>query len=228
MEVETVASTANPDEVVFRAARQDYCEDYVYNKSITELLDGCKDDTISEYIKTRLSHEEFGVIEHPTISFGVSGMSREVLGHLTRHRHFTLDVQSMRYADFSDGTFVVPESLLNDEYANRNGEVEIEDREFANEIYRTAANKMFDEYSNLVEMGVPKEDARKLLPIATTVNLTVSGNARTWLHFLSLRLKFNAQNDTREFAEQVEGELREWFPTLVEWYEEHEPLRAAP
>lgn len=228
MEVETVAKTPNPEEVIFRAARQDYYDGYVYDHTVEELLEGCEGNTVEEFLHKRMDREEWGIFEHPSISFAVKGISREVLAHLTRHRFLTFDVQSMRYADFSDATFTVPRCFVDDDYANRHGPVEIDDRREANHLYREHCNAAIERYQELVEMGVPKEDARKVLPIATTVNLTVSGNPRALMHVLNLRMKFNAQDETRELADMLYEELYDWVPSVCSWYDEHGPLRSSP
>jgi len=233
MEVTTVAKTQKPEELILRAARQDYSSEYVYDHVVPTLLDNCAKDvsTVEDFIHKRLSRGEWGILEHPTISFGVEGVSREVLAHFTRHRHLTFDVQSMRYVDMSDvdrDTYTTPEVFTNDNYANRHGTVEVQNRSHAAQLYENEVESSFETYQKLVESGVPKEDARKVLPIAATVNLTVSGNARAWCHVLNMRMKFNAQNETRDLADMIYNELTEWIPSVTSWYDEHGPLQTSP
>jgi len=144
MEVTTVAKTQKPEELILRAARQDYSSEYVYD----HLLDNCAKDvsTVEDFIHKRLSRGEWGILEHPTISFGVEGVSREVLAHFTRHRHLTFDVQSMRYVDMSDvdrDTYTTPEVFINENYANRHGAVDIENRSHAAQLYKNEVESSF-------------------------------------------------------------------------------------
>jgi len=80
----------------------------------------------------------------------------------------------------------------------------------------------------MVADGVPKEDARFILPLGTTVNMTFSGNARTFLHLLDMRKKANAQWEIRELSEALLDELFEWCPYTFRYYEEHGPNKLSP
>lgn len=229
MEVVVGNRTPDVEETIFRAARGDYSEDFVWEKSIEEMLSDIKHDSIESFLHKRMDHEEWGVFEHGQITFGLKGISREVLAHIARHRHLTLDVQSMRFVKFDDPEYSVPEVLDNPNYANRKGEVDLsEDREELREVYVTAIEESIDRYQTLVEGGMPVEDARKVLPIATEVNITLSGNPRALMHVLNLRMKFNSQNETRELANMMYEELQYWIPSVCSWYDEHGPLRTSP
>jgi len=232
MEVVVGNKTPNVEETIFRAARGDYYSGFVWEESVETLLEGTSNEveTIEDFLHKRMDHEEWGVFEHGIITFGLKGISREVLAHIARHRHLTLDVQSMRYVDFSDAEYTIPEVLVNDNYANRHGEVDIsnEEREEAMEKYTAIIEESIEQYRELVDIGMPVEDARKVLPIATEVNITLSGNPRALMHVLNLRMKFNAQNETRELADMMYAELEDWIPSVCSWYDAHGPLKTSP
>jgi len=80
----------------------------------------------------------------------------------------------------------------------------------------------------MVSAGVPKEDARMVLPIGTSVNITVSGNARSFLHLVNLRGKADAQWEIRELAEEMLEELFVWMPYTFNWYESNRPHKISP
>jgi len=75
---------------------------------------------------------------------------------------------------------------------------------------------------------VPKEDARFILPLGTPVNMTFSGNARTFMHVFNMRRKANSQWEIRELSEQLADHLKEWMPFSFGWYEDNMPHKIGP
>lgn len=200
----------------------------------TEVMDGVDGSDIVEKKQTLMKHlirsGHYGPFEHPQITFAVKGVSRVTLAQITRHRQLTFDVQSMRYVDFSDGgDVVIPKSLRSDEHVTRDeGVVDIENREYWEEKYADEAENLMEIYESMVEDGVPKEDARFLLPLGTCVNFTMSGNARTFMHICNIRSKGNAQWEVREMTDKIVQNLKTWMPNAFEMYEEHGTKKLAP
>lgn len=185
------------------------------------------------FIRKQASRGHWGIWEHPTITFTVKGMSRVTMAQLTRHRHMSFDIQSMRYVDFDDPDYAMPESLTNPDHATRSEGLVWEDvpdseRENARHVYEKALQNCTIAYETMLELGVPAEDARYALPLATQVNVTMSGNARTMLHVLNLRQRGNAQWEIRNLSEALVAELEEWIPYSAEWWNEKGPVQISP
>jgi len=181
------------------------------------------------FIRKQLGRGHYGPAEHPQITFSVKSISRVTMAQITRHRHMTFDVQSQRYVDFSDKEAIVPKSLKDADHMTREtGAVDVENREEHERAYSRHVQEAFTRYEQMVEDGVPKEDARFILPVATPVNMTFSGNARTMMHVLNLRQKANAQFPIRQLAELITQELEEWMPYMAKWWRENGPLRISP
>ena len=198
------------------------------------------------FIEKQLARGHYGPWEHPQISFVVKGVSRVTMAQITRHRHITFDIQSMRYADFSEQEIVVPATLLSDEqrheryphiydedgnHFNRDeGVFEMSEEKRADwrAMYEMRQTEVREFYQDMVDAGIPKEDARFLLPLGTTVNMTFSGNARTFLHLLDMRRKANAQWEIRELSEALLDELFEWMPYTYSYYDNHGPNKLSP
>lgn len=181
------------------------------------------------FIEKQLSRGHYGPWEHPSITFTVEGVSRVTMAQITRHRHLTFDIQSMRYADFSEQEIVTPKSLTDEEHFSREtGMVDIENMEELFEDYESLKYACVDLYQEMVDKGVPKEDARFILPLGTTVNMTFSGNARSFLHLLDMRRKANAQWEIRELSEALLDELFDWMPYTFEYYKDHGPNKLSP
>ena len=183
------------------------------------------------FVEKQLSRGHFGLWEHPQITFAIKGVSRSLMAQITRHRHLSFDVQSMRYVDFSDADFITPASLHESTHVSRErGLSDLGDstRDKWRGEYENHVDAAFDLYTSMVSAGVPKEDARMVLPIGTSVNITVSGNARSFLHLVNLRGKADAQWEIRELANEMLEELFVWMPYTFNWYDRNKPHKISP
>lgn len=254
MNVEVLESTENAEKLMCIAARGDYMEDWNAEKSFEEIMSTVSHDDhhleraaesnhypdetneteakMIAFIEKQLSRGHYGPAEHPQITFAVEGVSRVTMAQITRHRLMSFDVQSMRYVDFSeDKEVVTPRSLEDPEHFTREtGTVDMSEhtRKRMNAVYAEQVEQSVEAYENMVEAGVPKEDARFILPLGTTVNMTFSGNARTFMHVFNLRQKANAQWEIRELSDMLAEELKEWMPHSFNWYDENKPHKIGP
>ena len=213
MQVTTLEATPNPEDVIVQAARNDYETEYVGDMDIDELIDRSGSDTKEEFIHRILERGHFGVTEHPYLTLSFEGVSRVCMAQATRHRHQSFDVQSLRYVDLTDDSkdfdelFYIPSEITHNERIEAG--------------YRQQLKSSLREYRGLIEFGIPKDEARYVLPLATRVNMVMSGNLRSMLHFLDLRLSADVQNETIEYAELVAQELEEWCPIVTDYYMEN-------
>ena len=130
------------------------------------------------------------VTEFGDFVFHVEGVSRSFLAQLTRHRHASYAVRSQRYCDETGFEYVVPPS------------VEGADKK-AQKKYAKIMEAIDGWYKELLEAGIPKEDARYLLPNACCTTLEVKFNFRSLMNFCALRRCKRAQWEIREFADAV-------------------------
>ena len=200
------------------------------------------------FIRKQLSRGHYGPWEHPQITFAVKGISRVTMAQITRHRLMSFDVQSMRYANFDDVEPITPVTLLSPEerlekyphvfedledaseyYERHSGELDVseQNREHIRNMYDFNTLRQIERYDGMVDAGIPKEDARFILPLGTPVNMTFSGNARTFMHLMDMRKKPNAQWEIQELSGRLFDELREWMPYTFEWYD-NKPHKLAP
>jgi thymidylate synthase (FAD) len=154
------------------------------------------------------------------------------MAQITRHRHVSFDVQSMRYvafdevdpADVEAGEMVVtPPSVTDADWVGRNqqsGSVDEETVEERKAVYRRAVRQSVEAYQDLLGLGLPPEDARFVLPIGTEVNLVMSLNARMLMHVADMRAAADAQWEIRELTERVLELAAEWCPLTFAHYEE--------
>ena len=239
MQVELLEATEDPEELACRAARGDYSADWVGpDQPFEDVMAPVEGETLAEKKETLLGHlmrsGHWGPFEHPQATFAIRGVSRACMAQITRHRHASFDVMSLRYVDLSTDDpmgerFAYPPTFTDEEVVSREGVSEIdlsaeERTEIADEVYETC----MDAYTKLVDAGVPKEDARMCLPIGTKVNMTFSMNARSLMHLLDMRLKADAQWEVRELSRRVLEESKEWMPYTFESFEEKHPYKLAP
>lgn len=138
---------------------------------------------------TAMASGHDSILEHATFTFEVNDVSRCLLAQLTRHRLASYSVMSQRYVNQSNTDIVTPPS--------------IEERDDACTVYNLATEICFEVYDKLLSMGIPKEDARFVLPAGTCTSLVLTMNARELRHFFSLRSCHRAQWEIRTLSDRM-------------------------
>ena len=157
------------------------------------------DNKMYRLLKKMMLRGHWGPFEHPQITVGFS-CSRATMAQITRHRLISFDVQSMRYVTMANNNnFLVPTGT--DETSS---------------LYESSYHFAKQYYNLLLDSGVPKEDARMVLPIGTVVNIVASMNARTALHIISMRGAGDAQWEIRGIADGLAAVMRDWMPVTMD------------
>ena len=130
------------------------------------------------------------VFEHVKLTWVVAGVSRALTHQLVRHRHCSFTQESQRYTSTNteDDWFVIPDSLMTIDLM----------REYVDTVKNVG-----EVYNKLIEKGVPKEDARLLLPNAAKTKIIVTMNLAEFFHFYRLRADESAQWEIRCLAEDM-------------------------
>lgn len=180
MKVKLISYTPEPEKVCALAMR--LCH---YQGSIEELEEKLTPEEISRLLNKAKKLQHMSIFEHASFTFYIEGVSRVTTHQLVRHRIASYSQQSQRYVKIKD-EYVIPETVKKEEQRLN--------------IYRDLINKAFEAYEELVKLGVPKEDARYLLPQAVESKIIVTMNARELMHFFTLRTCNSAQWEIRELA----------------------------
>lgn len=191
-----VSHTPDPQEVVARAFRSCHAKD------ASDKLD--LEKPVEYYIEKAKEWGHLSVIEHANFTFSIEGVSRSCTHQLVRHRLASYSQQSMRYVDLSEidyEDFVTPDTVKEAD---------------AEKEYKEIIESTMSTYNKLLEKGVPKEDARFILPLASPTNITVTMNGRELLHFFDLRLDESAQWEIRELAKKMLEEVKKVAPKIFE------------
>jgi thymidylate synthase (FAD) len=197
MLVHLLQHTPDPEQTVALAARLCYSP-----ASIGALQERIAAADVTSFLDKIMSLGHLSVLEHVSFTFGVEGISRACSHQLVRHRLASYSQQSQRYVKSTGDEFpqVVPASIsTNPERA----------RVFAEAMQACAAA-----YRQLIDAGVPAEDARFVLPNAAETKIILTMNARELRHFFELRCCERAQWEIRHLAIQMLRLVKPLAPTL--------------
>lgn len=197
MKVRLVAYTPNPEELCAMAGmgcRSDSIPD----------LEELDDETVVDVIETIRETGHHGVFEHVNFTFTVEGVSRALTHQLVRHRLATYDQQSQRVVSGDAFGYVKPDTIR-----------QLEDFE-GHLFFDSFMEDVKDLYESIQSDGVPNEDARFVLPNATTTNITVTMNARMLRTMFEQRCCKRAQWEIREMAWRMLRECIEVAPLIFD------------
>ncbi len=176
--------------------------------------------TNASYLRHIIDVGHFSVLEHASVSFYITGISRSCTHELIRHRHFSYSQLSQRFVPERDSQVVVPPG--------------IEDDPELQELFRTAADAgraAYDELLTRLEAkfaDVPnavlrrkqaRQAARAVLPNATETRIVVTGNYRAWRHFIAMRASEHADVEIRRLAIACLRQLTEVAPAAFADFE---------
>lgn len=169
----------------------------------SQILEKIDRVTAKEIIMKVTAYGHASVIEHASFTFSIEDASRAMTHQLVRHRIASYTQQSQRYVAYDTvEKYVTPPSIASD------GE--------AKKIFDAALEKISDVYRRLLMIGIPKEDARFILPNAAKTNIIVTMNARELRHFFNLRCCARAQWEIREAAVEMFKQAKKAAPALFE------------
>ena len=197
MQVILLSYTPNPDELVAAAARLCYKD-----ISANDLLKDEGESLSQKLIADLFTSGHTSTFEHVSFSFGIDGISRVTSHQLVRHRLASFSQQSQRYVKMSPD----PEAVIIPPTVQANPE--------ALKAFQEAVKTTQETYRQLVELGIPKEDARFILPHGHSTRIVLTMNARELHHFFSLRLCRRAQWEIHELARKMLTLCRKKAPVL--------------
>jgi thymidylate synthase (FAD) len=140
------------------------------------------------------------VVEHTSFTFTISDVSRSLTHQLVRHRIASYAQQSQRYVNLKEPNYVIPPTI------EKNAEMK--------NAYKETMDIIWKQYNKLLDMGIPAEDSRYVLPNATCTNIVVTMNARSLLNFFELRCCLHAQWEIRKLANEMLKEVKKVAPTI--------------
>jgi len=166
-----------------------------------------------------IKHNHWSVFEQAFMTLEIE-TTRGIAAQVLRHRSFTFQEFSQRYADTNLITehIPVPDLRRQDTKNRQNSTDDLGDYvklKYQTEIaeHFTAANNL---YKRLLDAGVAKECARFVLPLATPTRIYMSGSCRSWVHYINLRSANGTQKEHMDIALECKRVFSEQFPTVAE------------
>lgn len=177
-------------------------------------------DTSDKLIKYLVKHKHWSPFEMANATLEIE-TTRDIARQILRHRSFTFQEFSQRYADpTKDLSFTTREARLQDT-KNRQNSIETDDirlNEDWNWYQRQALDAARKAYQWAIDMGIAKEVARAVLPEGLTMSrMYVNGSIRSWIHYLEVRTDIATQKEHREVAMACAKAIAEIFPMITEF-----------
>jgi|LakMenEpi03Aug12_release.lakeMendotaPanAssembly.Ray.scaffolds.fasta_scaffold229382_2 thymidylate synthase (FAD) len=183
--------------------------------------------TAPKLMKYLIEHKHWSPMEHCFLTLEIT-TTRDIGRQILRHRSFTFQEFSQRYADpTQDMNFVTREARLQD-HKNRQNSIETDDDDvhyqwkMQQNLIRSAAEKG---YKLAIDMGIAKEVARSVLPEGLIeTKMYMSGSLRSFIHYIDVRAEEGTQKEHRQVALAAQKEILMHFPSLKEyWYPDLDP-----
>ena len=166
-----------------------------------------------------IKHGHWSVFEQAHMTVEIE-TTRGLAAQILRHRSFTYQEFSQRYADSSLLGDIIPlPELRRQDTKNRQNSIDDVDPEVIdkfNREMRAHFDKSIDLYKSMLHAGIAKECARFVLPLATPTRLYMSGSIRSWIHYIDLRSAHGTQKEHMDLVENIREVFKQQFPVVSE------------
>ena len=174
-------------------------------------------DSFEGLLKYCIKHQHWSIFEHAFMTVEIN-TSLAIATQILRHRSFTFQQFSQRYADSTALQLSIPTpDLRRQDTKNRQNSIDDinpRDRAYMEATIEKHFDDALDLYNSLLKQGVAKECARMVLPQATLTRLYMSGSVRSWIHYIELRSGHGTQQEHKEVAEHIRDIFVGEFPII--------------
>jgi thymidylate synthase (FAD) len=206
MNVNLVWSTPSAEEMIVKMAR------------VSAPANQDNMDTAPRLLRYLIKHKHWSPFEMTNMCVEIE-TTRAISPQILRHRSFSFQEFSQRYADVNElGSAVIPH-LRRQDYSNRQNSIDDLSSEDVANYYRRVSQLFEDAehlYKEMVSQGIAKECARNILPLGTQTRLYMNGTIRSWIHYLQLRCEPGTQFEHRQIAEWIKQIFCREFPVIGE------------
>ena len=175
-------------------------------------------ENFSGLLRYCIKHQHWSVFEQSSMTLEIE-TTRGIAAQILRHRSFTYQEFSQRYADSNLlGDIELPELRRQDD-KNRQNSIDDLDPEMVEKFNRqmnTLFSSAFGLYNQMLQAGVAKECARFVLPLATPTKIYMTGSCRSWIHYINLRSAHGTQKEHMDIANACKKIFIEQFPAVSE------------
>ena len=175
-------------------------------------------DNFAGLLKYCIKHGHWSIFEQAFMTLEIE-TTRGIAAQILRHRSFTYQEFSQRYADSNLlGEIELPE-LRRQDTKNRQNSIDDLDPEVVEKLNKqmnTLFSSALSLYNQMLEKGIAKECARFVLPLATPTRIYMTGSARSWIHYINLRSGHGTQKEHMDIANECKSIFVEQFPSVAE------------
>ena len=194
MRVALLSFTPEPELTIAAAARLSTSK-----VSAGELRKRLSSEQVNGLLDQLVSSGHLSTFEHASFTFAIDGISRVTSHQLVRHRLASYTQQSQRYVSFKEINYVTPATIVSKGFKTK---------------FQEMIKANHELYRQMIEAGIPAEDARYILPNAVETKLVMTMNARELMHACSLRLCQRAQWEIVELFERIKTEVEKVAPRI--------------
>lgn len=176
-----------------------------------------KNPSYAGLIKYCMSHGHWSILETANAVFEIE-TTRAIAPQILRHRSFSFQEFSQRYAAVDDDGLEIFKARRQDKKNRQNSVDDLSDEIKAEWEQRQKENwdKSIEDYKWALDNNIAKETARAVLPMQAKTRLFMNGNLRSWVHYVNLRSDPATQKEHREIAEEIKRQLIKKFPVVAE------------
>ena len=180
--------------------------------------DNQENEKYAGLLKYCIKHNHWSVFEQSSMTLQID-TTRAIAAQILRHRSFTYQEFSQRYADSTKlGTIPIPEYRKQDLKNRQNSTDDLD--QFVKQNLELQTKTLFDScialYESMLKQGVAKECARMVLPLATPTKIYMTGSCRSWVHYINLRSAHGTQKEHMLIANACKEVFIEQFPAVSE------------
>ena len=173
---------------------------------------------VAGLLKYCIKHQHWSIFEQASMTLQIE-TTRAIAAQILRHRSFTFQEFSQRYAKSNElGKIELPELRRQDKKNRQNSTDDLD--EFIKQKLEAQMITLFSSsqslYNQMIDHGVAKECARMVLPLCTPTKIYMTGSCRSWIHYIDLRSAHGTQKEHMEIAEACRKVFTEQFPTVSE------------
>ena len=174
---------------------------------------------VAGLLKYCVKHQHWSVFEQSFMTLEIE-TTRGLAAQILRHRSFTFQEFSQRYADSSMLADTIPLfDLRRQDTKNRQNSID-DINPHIRQNFEIKIQKHFDDamelYQEMLAAGIAKECSRFVLPLAVPTRIYMSGSCRSWIHYIDLRSAHGTQKEHMDIAEACKNVFVEQFPTVAE------------
>ena len=167
-------------------------------------------------LKYCIKHQHWSVFEQSSMTLEIE-TTRAIAAQILRHRSFTFQEFSQRYAASTDlGKIDLPKLRRQDTKNRQNSTDDLDPKmvETLNKQMETLFSSSLALYNQMLEDGVAKECARMVLPLATPTRIYMTGSCRSWIHYINLRTGHGTQKEHMDIAQECKNIFSQEYPVV--------------